>query len=116
MRCHDLEIFRNCAYEYPLSLVDAGGFPEGLYGWQFALVIGATNTNRTFGPAVITDTTPVIGSSGSSTVTFILSAEETAILMIGTAYEFLVVAQPPGYDQGVLEYGNVRVRDAPLIF
>jgi hypothetical protein len=115
MKCHNLEIFRNCAYEYPLSLVDTSGYAEGIYGWQFGLVIGATNPSRVFGPSVIIDTAPSV-SSGSSSVTFILSAEQTALLMIGTAYEYRVIAQPPGFDQGVLEYGNVRVFDAPLIF
>ncbi len=115
MRCNNLTIFRNCAYEYPLSLVDTAGYPENIYGWQFALVIAPTNPNRTFGPAVITDVAPIV-ASGENTVTFILSAEETALLLIGTAYEYRAIAQPPGFDQGVLEYGYVKIVDAPVEF
>jgi hypothetical protein len=115
MRCHNLEIFRNCAYEYPLLLVDTGGFPEDLFGWQFAFVIAPTNVNRTFGTAVITNTTPIV-ASGSNEVIFILSALETALLRIGTAYEYRVIAEPPGFDQGVLEYGFIKLTDSPVEF
>ncbi len=115
MRCHNLEIFRNCAFEYPLLLVDTGGFPEDLFGWQFALVIAPTQPNRTFGTPVITNTNPII-ASGSNEVIFILSAVETALMMIGTAYEYRVIAEPPGFDQGVLEYGFVKITDAPVEF
>ncbi len=115
MRCHNIEIFRNCAFEYPVALVDTGGFPENLYGWQFGLVIAPTQPNRTFGTPIITNTKPII-ASGSNEVIFILSAVETALMMIGTAYEYRVIAEPPGFDQGVLEYGFVKIMDAPIEF
>jgi hypothetical protein len=110
---HTLHIYRNCAFEYPMVIEQASGSQEDVYGWQFALVIAATNPSRVFGPPVITNTTPYI-ASGTSNVTFILSDTDTANLVIGTAYEFRALVIVPGSEQAVLREGRVKVTDAPV--
>jgi hypothetical protein len=107
-----LNIFRNCGFEYPLFLLDSTGYPIDLDGYEFAFIIAPTQPNRTFGIPTFVNTSPVI-SSGAGSITFVMLAGDTSTLQIGTAYEYRTMIQAPSNSPQVIEWGRVRVKDAP---
>lgn len=107
-----LEIYRNCGFEYPLLLQDAFGYPEDLDGFGFAFIIAPTQPNRQFGIPVITNTSPIV-SSGAGSITFVMLPAETAVMQIGTAYEYRTMAQAPASSAQVIRSGRIRLKDAP---
>lgn len=111
-----IQIFRNCGFALTVPTLDVNSFPVDLTGYNFMMSIAATPTppSDAFGALALMTYFPASGS-GSGSVTYVFSAEETAELDIATAYQYSAVAQAPGADPGVLQYGTIQLIDTPAM-
>jgi hypothetical protein len=95
-------------------MVDTEEYPLNLTGYNFMLSIGASPTPPTgaFGTLALQTSFPSSGS-GNGSVSYLLSAQQTAQLMVETAYQYSAVAQAPGSDPSMLQYGSIQLIDVP---
>jgi hypothetical protein len=110
-----ITIFRNAGFSLPVDFQTSQQYGDDISTWEIALIIAADPGKGAFGTPVITLKNPVIATDGSGSATFTIPAIQTPVLLIGTAYHYVVMHLPSGLGQQpvVDVYGRVKVIDAP---
>jgi hypothetical protein len=110
-----ITIYRNAGFQLPVSFETLQSFGDDVSTWSLVFVIAPNKGDGTFGTPFLTVVNPILSTDGSGTATFTLSRLQTKLLVVGTAYHYVVMHHAPGDEPTVDVYGRVKLIDAPVM-